>query len=390
MAREDALANAADAPIDEPTTDGWIKIAPFGTYPGSRPGRPQHFTATEANAIVAEFKSLRGRAGRLFRGIPIYIGHPDQHPELYPDQRRLGKLVDLAARADGLYGEPAWNSLGEENQREGFWVYPSPRWDAPAGRPDFRPDRLISVGLTNTPRIAASEPVTNSAEVMGQESRVMGKEQDPGASSSSPMTHDPSTNGRNIMDRKLLTDKLGLDVTATDEEIMAAIGALQEGAAAAQTKEGEIETANAAAMAEKTEKEKIACSLTAAQGKITTLESAVQAAREAHANALLDAATADGRITGADRQAWLARLTGETREADANALAAIAPALNTKGLDLSRTRQAAGDERDRRETISNAVNTLMRDKNMTYSEAWNAAKKDPALAAVWQAMRAEE
>ena len=77
-AREAALANAADAPVDG-AEDAWIKIAPYGTYRGSKPGRPQHFTEAEANAMVAEFNSLRGKAGRLFRGIPIYIGQP-HHP----------------------------------------------------------------------------------------------------------------------------------------------------------------------------------------------------------------------------------------------------------------------------------------------------------------------
>jgi hypothetical protein len=374
-AREAALANAADAPIDDATTDGWMKIAPYGTYPGSRPGRLQHFTQVEANAIVAEFRSLRGRAGRLFRGVPIYIGHPDQDPALYTDHRRLGKAIDLEARPDGLYGEVVWNALGEENQREGYWVYPSPRWDAPAGRPEFRPDRLISIGLTNTPRIATSEPVTNSEEVMGHGSSVMSEEEE-----------SASTNQPNLMDRKLLTDKLGLDVTATDEEIMAALTSLLDSAAAAQAKQTEADSATAALATEKTEKEGIACSLTAANAKIITLQSAVQASREAHANTLLDAAQADGRITGAERPAWLARLTGDTRESEANALAAIAPKLNTTPLDVTQSRVQIGDERGRRETIANAVETLMRDKRLSYHEAWALAKKDPALKPVWDAM----
>ena len=217
--REGAVSNAAEEPFDG-TDDGWMKIAPFGSYPGSRPGRPQHFTEVEANAMVGEFRSLRGRLGRMFRGAPVYIGHPDKDPAVYTDHRRLGKVIDLQARPDGLYGEVEWNALGLENKREGYWVFPSPRWDAPAGRSEFRPDRLISVGLTNMPRIAASEPVTNSQD----------------------FENENQTN-TDIMDRKLLTEKLGLDVTATDEEILAKLTQVLSAAANIATQQTAVETA---------------------------------------------------------------------------------------------------------------------------------------------------
>ena len=383
MNRESALANSADTPIDGmAANDNWIKIAPYGTYPGSRPGRMQHFTTTEANTMVAEFRSLRGKTGRLFRGIPVYIGHPDQNPEIYTDARRLGRITDLQARPDGLYGEVNWNDLGEQNQREGYWVYPSPRWDAPAGGREFRPDRLISVGLTNTPRITDSEPVCNSDD---------------------SETESDSITPPNIMDRKLLTDKLGLDVTATDEEIMAALDALiadaadeekaettaEEKAETTPGKPGETELANAACAKAKGEKDAIACSLTVAEGKIVSMAAELQASREAHANTLLDAAEAKGSITRADRPLWLPRLTGDSRVAEANALAAIRPTLNTTSLDVSSSRMAIADERTRRETIANAVGVIMREKSMTYHEAWNLAKQDPTLKSVWEGMKTE-
>lgn len=361
--REGAVSNAADAPIDD-VVDGWVKIAPFGTYSGSRPDRPQHFTETEANSMVQEFTSLRGKLGRLFRGVPIYIGHPDKDPVTYTDHRRLGRFSALEVRPDGLYGEPEWNALGEENLREGYWVYPSPRWDAPVGRATFRPDRLISVGLTNMPRIVDSEPVTNS----------------------SLDTETPTTP---IMDRKLLTDKLGLDVTATDEEIMAKLAKLMDDAATADAKTQEAVAATAEANTAKAGKEGIECSLLEAQRKIIQFETALQTFREAHANSLLDIAIAAGRITQADRPTWLPRLTGESRESEANALAAIPPKLNTKSLDVSKSRVEIGDEKTRRESIANAVDTLMTTKGLSYHEAWNEAKKDPALKPLWDAMRTE-
>jgi hypothetical protein len=358
--REGAVSNAADAPIDD-VQDGWVKIAPFGTYPGSKPDRPQNFTESEANSMVKEFTSLRGRLGRMFRGIPIYIGHPDKDPAIYTDHRRLGRLTDLQVRPDGLYGEPEWNALGEENLREGYWVYPSPRWDAPVGRPTFRPDRLISVGLTNMPRIADSEPVTNSSL-------------------------DTESQTTEIMDRKLLTEKLNLDVTATDEEIFAKLAKLQSDADTAAsnmvTKDKLVETAENSLTLVRSE-------LDQAKTKITTLEGDVKTTREAHANSLLDAAETTGRITKAERAEWLPRLTGETREAEANALQAITPKLNTTPLDVTKSRVDIGNEKQRRETVANAVDANIA-RGMDYDSAWAAAKKDPELKAVWDAMKTEE
>lgn len=374
-ARETAEANAADTPVDGEET-GWIKVSPFGTFPGSRPGRPQVFSATECNAIVREFDSLRGRLGRLFRGVPVYIGHPDQNPELYTDHRRLGKVQKLEHRADGLWAEVEWNALGRENLQEGYWVYPSPRWDAPAGKAEFRPDRLLSIGLTNTPRITASEPVTNSAEAPSTKLEIPNEEEE------------PEPNNNTIMDRKLITEKLGLDVTATDEEIMAKLDSLmaatQPAPDATQAVEADSADAIAAAVAEK---EKLACDLGAKTARCNALAGELQTAREAHANALLDAAQAAGRITPPDRAAWLPRLTGEHREAEANNLAAIKPALNIIPLNPDRTRGEVSDEKARRETIANAVDARMA-KGMTYTEAWNDAKKDPALKEVFAAMHA--
>lgn len=356
--REGAVSNAAEEPFDG-TDDGWMKIAPYGTYPGSRPGRPQNFTEVEANAMVGEFRSLRGKLGRMFRGAPVYIGHPDKDPAVYTDHRRLGKVTDLQVRPDGLYGEVEWNALGLENKREGYWVYPSPRWDAPAGRPEFRPDRLISVGLTNMPRIAASEPVTNSLDFETE-------------------TETATTTETTIMDRKLLTDKLGLDVTATDEEILAKIATLMSEAA-----DGKAKLVTAA-----TEKEATENSLTVTQGRVTTLQGELAQLREEAANTRIAAAVETGRITLAESVEWRAKLTGDQREAAENALTALVPKLNTTPLDLAHSRVEIGNAAERRETVSNAVDANMA-KGMNYDDAWAASKKDPALKQVWEAMQTD-
>jgi Mu-like prophage I protein len=360
--REDAICNSEIGSTDE---EGWVKIATYGVHPGSVKGRDQHFFEEDANAVVAEFNSLRGQLGRMFRGIPIYIGHPDTRPDLYTDHRRLGRYTDLQTRADGLWAKEELNSLGMENKREGYWMYPSPRWDAPAGRPRFRPTRLISVGLTNSPRLLGSEPVANST--LDAETKE-------------------ETKTNTIMDRKLLCEKLGLDVTATDEEILAKIETLNSAAADAEAKltvkAGEMETV-------KTEKDEMANSITTLTGRVTALEGELRTERETVANGLLDAAVKDGRITQADRASWHTRLTGDKREEEANALAGLKPAMNTKSIDVAKSRVEIGDEKGRRETIANAVDAIMKEKGVGYDDAWLLAKKDPALKPVWDAMRSE-
>lgn len=360
--RRAAVANTAEVP---PIMDGgWMKVAPYGDFEGKERGRLQHFHRAEAERMVSEFNSFKGRLGRMFRGRSIFIGHPDADPHNYPDERRLGKIIDLEARADGLWAKPEWNSLGKENITEGYWVYPSPYWDAPAGATKFRPDRLISIGLTNNPRIVASEPVCNSED----------KKQ----------TTD-------IMDRQKLLAKLGLEAEATDEEILAKIDAYMNAAdskedkKAAEEMKNSLDQANAEREAAENSVKQLKPELEAEKAKATGLETKLQESRTAHANTLLDAATQDGRITKADREKWDGDFAADFEKAS-NSLAAIKPALNTQELQLEKSRQAVSDQQSRRETIANAVDAKMAATGCEYHEAYAAVKKDPAMREVFDAM----
>jgi hypothetical protein len=135
----------------------WEKITPWGQF--QNPKGLQRVTKAEGKEMVQAFNSLAETSGSAFRGIPIYRGHPDVDPEHYPDDRRLGKLLGLAVREDGFYCKPAWNSLGEENKKEGFWLYPSAVWKfnrLPGGV--IAPFELVSIGMTNTPNIPGVTP----------------------------------------------------------------------------------------------------------------------------------------------------------------------------------------------------------------------------------------
>lgn len=350
-AREVAVANSfSETEPMEDNADGWFKVSPYGVFRGKTPGRPQHFTPASAERMVEEFNSLRGKLGRLFRGVPIYIGHPDVDPTIWSDDRRLGKATQLEVRGDGLWAYAEWNSLGRENQSEGFWVYPSPRWDAPVGQPQFEPDRLISIGLTNTPRIETSEPLANS------------------------LTQTP--NQQTTMDPKLIREKLGLPPEATDDEVFAKIESMQAAATAAQERATQVENEKQTIeQTAATEKEELQNSLS---DKIV----AFSALREQANNALLDLAERDGRITKAERSDWQTKLSSaDKRDEAVNSLAALAPKLNTKALAGGQGREEREQSDNLREAVANAVADLQDKRGLTYVDAWGEVKKDPKFTA---------
>lgn len=351
QARESDIANAldpADAIDFTDSADGWFKISPYGVFRGKTPGRLQHVTEDSGNAMVGEFNSLLGSLGRKFRGIPIYHGHPDVDPEVWPDDRRIGKVTKLESRADGLWGYAEWNSLGEENKREGWWIYPSPRWDAPPDKTRFVPDRLISIGLTNVPRIAASDPIFNS------------QLETSGSGDTPPPTE---TETDTTMDPKLIRQKLGLPPEATDEEVMAKIDSLSTAATENATAATELETV-------KTEKTEVENSLRTREAEITRL-------REEQNNSILGDALASGRITAAERPAWEAKLKGDKREEEINSLRAITPARKNTALNLGDRRQERATTDNLREEVSNAVTKLQKDEGLSYAAAWAKTKKEP-------------
>lgn len=350
-AREAAVANALDPSeaIDfSDSAHGWFKISPYGVFRGKTPGRPQTVSLDNATAMMEEFNSVLGKLGRSFRGVPIYHGHPDVDPEIWPDDRRIGKITQLQARTDGLWGLAEWNSIGQENKAEGWWIYPSPRWDAPAGKNSFEPDRLISIGLTNTPRIVESEPVFNS------------------------LTENETNT--TTMDPQLIREKLGLAPEATDEEVLAKLDSLTAAATEKEAMAPELENAKTALADETAKKDELACSLSTAESNIVSL-------REAHNNSILDLATREGRITAADRPTWAARLASENREQEINSLKAIAPKLNTTAIHLGDRRGERGAADGMREQVANAVTDLQDKRGLSYADAWGIVKKDAKYAA---------
>ena len=159
----------------------WVQLSPFGEFPHSR--GLQRVDRAAADAMVAQFNSFRGRLGRLFGGVPFYVGHPDlpSSSDLV-DRKAYGWIMEVEAREDGFFGRVKWSDAGMELLRNAHFKYLSPFWEAREiasenGRRIYRPVALLSAGLTNQPNIPV-RPLANEAanEVGAAVKRAEGKE----------------------------------------------------------------------------------------------------------------------------------------------------------------------------------------------------------------------
>lgn len=364
---------------DPVSTDEWIRIAKYGEWRDGSPQRVLQVLAREnAEVMARNFNSLSGRLGRGFRGAPIFVGHPDCDPEMYPDHRRIGKIVALEARADGLWAKPNWNSLGEENLREGFHVYPSSVWRFPKPKPGeakVYPDMFQSLGLTNFPA-GDVDPVTFNAAV--------------------PDADDADdTNPQNEEDMKKLYELLGLDEASGEDGLIAAIMALQEQAATnaemeteeVATEETTEETTEEADPADEAERERLRMELEEEKAKRETAENALVELHAAEATRLIGEAIASGAITAAEQPGWVERFATD-HTAARNALASVKPgvALNTRSLEIGKGKVSVATSQERMIAVNAAVAALQAEKGLAYDVAFNQVKNSDEFKPVFAAM----
>jgi hypothetical protein len=359
-----AIANAA------PLSGGeWEVIAPYGEYPTADRKKIQKFGKTEADKMVGTFNSVWHRLGTLFRGIPIFHGHPDVDPKNWPDDRRLGKIVELRAGANALEGRPEFNALGLENKTEGWWVYPSPAWLYPYTTANtIQPDELLSVGLVNTPNIPGSLPWANSETF----------EEDPAheaAKSPTEETTEETTEKEKDMKDKL-AKMLGQDpATATEDTLLTAITAMQSDATAKATAETAMNSA-------KTE-------LATERGKLTEANNALQKLRKDSAETLVGNAITAGVITEADRVATVNSLIAEGADIITlgKALGTKQKVMNTGSIDLGGRKVAISTSRERTTAIQTEVNSRMKRDGIEYDAAYKSVQNDPQFAPLFAAMK---
>ena len=279
MYRNAALLGDSDSPPD------WIRIVPIGRFP-DHPDGDHEVTGEHVAEMVANFE-------RTATDLLVDL----DHESLWSSTRAAGWIAGLEARDDGLYAQyPVFTPYGEPfiENREFRYLSPVYRLNTRdnAGNPIGA--RVYSVALTNAPYMDEGEIdfIGNSDDLTGEDS--------PG--------DPPIDNPAQTMDREKLTEKLGLKADATDEEIEAAIEALQ----AAQSNSGDEGEAGANPGGGSSEEDAPAGGDgEAGQAEIEALvNSAVEKRLKERgvperAESLVDQAIGDGKIWPADRDVYV-------------------------------------------------------------------------------------
>jgi phage I-like protein len=295
-----ALANTAKESIGliglanrfEAGQDAFVQISPLGDFPHAK--GLQRMDRAAAEGMVNHFNKFSSKLGRMFVGVPFYVGHPDL-PGLeneYPDRKAYGWLKALEVRDDGLYGKVDWSKPGEELLANSHYKFLSPYWDGEPigvekGRKVYRPVQLISVGLTNQPNIPV-KPLANESE-----------------STTDSEAGEPN-NQNNNMDRKKVILLLGLANAAATAEQLAAITDEQIETRLATSVAAIANLANA-----QTELATARTSLSNEQSSRTSLEGQFKTERRARIEMMVDHAITDGRVPIANRAQWIADLEND-------------------------------------------------------------------------------
>ncbi len=353
------FANGADV-----RDDGWAQLAPFGDFPGRAvlqvSGQPKSFPAVQrldrqsAELMVAHFKSPLNRVKRFFKGCPIYLGHPD-HPGVsaqYPDKAPKGSIVDLAVREDGLYCLPSFFPEAAELVEQQK-LYFSGRWSSEfvneeGGQKVFRPDALISAGLTEHPNL----PVEwlNTASITNPQP-------------------EPEMKLTTLI-AALVPCGITLSADATEEQALAALQTL--------TRPTETTTT-------------IANEKSVLESQLAAARTAFANERRAHIDRLLHHALMRGQITEAEKPVWKNRLEVEAQFInEAEALVQLPPRLKTTPREISvgARKVSIANAADRQALVRELVSNLMKERNLDYDEAYAAVEKaNPTL---FEAMKQPE
>lgn len=411
-------AAALDAATAE---DGWYLIAPYGEWPTADKKLIQVFGREQAEAMVAHYNSVPFRLDRwlLSNEVPVTIGHPREDPKVYTDHRLLApKHLALEARADGLWGQAAWNSLGKENLSESYWRYPSPVWlyKAPKkGTNRVYPDILRSVGLTNFPNSPDAAVVTANGGAMTADDAGEINNEEPYEDN-----NDDDMNGLKPEEVAAIIAALELEEGAGAAEIMEAIAALREAKQAATAEEdAAMEAANAATGANdgtvedgaaddgggeelSAANDALALTLETVRGELSaanallealeTANAALAEGREAAVNAIVTLAIESGRATGADEETLrVSLLEAEDFAVAANAVLERQPTgLDRAGVTLGRETVLLDSREHRRAAWNAALATVAEERGLSLDshrdQIWQATKQDPRFSRIWDAM----
>lgn len=376
-------------------------IIPFGDWPGEasllRDGVLekykviQRFNAASASSMIRAMNSMRGRLMKAFGGYPVYIGHPDLAGSKDADTKSYGWVKDASITPEGMRLQVKWSTPGLALISNAHYKYHSPYWlltetsgKTPAGIPICTPVALISVGLTNNPRI----PVPASANELEKNELVTNQEE---------------RNDMNLLQRLIALINME-SVTSEDEVygfVSTAINALKKIKEAAEARwkaedaTWEV-TANtmpldqivsqlfaeadqAVSVAGNEVSQKLEAVTEAANSKdqtITALQAEVAALtphRDARIKDMLDAAISEGRVLAANRAEIEAKFLLDF-DATAIAVANAAPQMNTT-TDMTDGLPGRATDADPAKDFVYAVNARIAETGETWPTAWNETMK---------------
>ena len=197
----EAVALNWEAPADG-STQVKVQLSPFGEFTlhdgGKRNGTVQHCSKAAFEALVANWKA---------QGSPDVLVDVDHASARGGSTEAAAWCNALEVDDNGLQGVFNLTPKGLELVKNRSYRFVSPGWTL---SPDGTPVSLCSVALTNRPNLPV-KPVVNADETGGRDP------DDPNSRKDNPE-----------MDIKKLAAALGLPETATEEEVLAAIKAMQD------------------------------------------------------------------------------------------------------------------------------------------------------------------
>ena len=153
--------------MNTPTQITFIPLAAYGDWDHHK--GLQRLTPEAARFLCHHFNTGLARLSRGFRGLPVYLGHPDDAAECdgTTAAEPLGRITALRAGSDALECRIRWSPDAAFQLPPARPLYLSPRWVMrPASGGAFTPVKLLSAGLTRTPNIpgpAVTLPVSTDA-----------------------------------------------------------------------------------------------------------------------------------------------------------------------------------------------------------------------------------
>jgi Mu-like prophage I protein len=360
-----SFANSAEKPVVTFSfvneinigADGWAMIAPFGDHPSNalvpdgtgkmkKQKAIQRIDAAGASAMVAQFHNERKGVRKFLRGCNIYVGHPDVPglEKFYPDHEAKGVIADVAVRADGIYGLPVFTNEGSELvEQKKFRAFSGNIGESEAdgevnGVPAYRPTKLFSVGLTNTPHLPVH--FFNSDGSLAEAPTNQNKTMKKAIVEMCAALGIQFANDADDAKTEVALGQVQAKVAAFANEktaFTAATKAIKEKLVALCAKVG-ITFANADAVTDP------AATLAQVEDKIVTLNADLTTARTQFANErtaritdAIGAAVKSGRITEAEKPTWEGRLKVEAQFAnEMTALNALTPKVKTTSVTVNR------------------------------------------------------